>query len=358
MFNENFKKYRKLAGMTQEEVANFLMITPQAVSKWETGNGTPDISLLVPISEIFGISTDELLGNTAKTNAYISETRESDGETYEERYKKYQTLLKYNPTNANVLSKLLSVIAEWLTAEHEKMSKEKAEQLISTAEDYSERLRSKSNNTNMWTDSHGQLADVYMAAGDFVAAKKETEYLPSARYTKNRIAANIAHREKEYEKSRTLYRESITASLPYLFWDLERIAGTYNPAFGGDFKTNRHIIDSIYQTEYDIIRAIGGNHPVLLHHLCNASIRLAQRAVWDKNYERAFELLDEFIANARILHEETAINEVSPIISVSPVAAKPISKQSILFRLSWNAFNPIRKDTRFEKYIEEVNGWD
>lgn len=37
MFNDNFKKFRKLAGMTQEDVANFLMVTPQAVSKWETG---------------------------------------------------------------------------------------------------------------------------------------------------------------------------------------------------------------------------------------------------------------------------------------------------------------------------------
>jgi transcriptional regulator with XRE-family HTH domain len=102
MFNENFKKYRNLSGMTQEEVANFLFVTPQAVSKWETGNGTPDISLLVPIAEIFGISTDELLGNTARSYSFIAET---DGESYEERYEKYQNLLKYNPTNSTFFSK-------------------------------------------------------------------------------------------------------------------------------------------------------------------------------------------------------------------------------------------------------------
>lgn len=37
MFCDNFKKYRKQSGMTQEEVAKLLMVTPQAVSKWETG---------------------------------------------------------------------------------------------------------------------------------------------------------------------------------------------------------------------------------------------------------------------------------------------------------------------------------
>lgn len=351
MFNDNFKKFRKLAGMTQEDVANFLMVTPQAVSKWETGNGTPDISLLVPIAELFGISTDELLENTAKTDSFIAET---DCISYEERYSKYQNLLKYNPTNAEILLKLLSISAEWLHAERLTLSEEKKNQIVSSAEDYSERLRSKSDKVNTWTESHGIMSDVYASGENFAAAKKEAEYLPSARYTHARIAGNIAHREKEYEKSRDFYRKSVTDTLTYLFWDIERIAGTYNPA------TNRPMIDKIYQTEYDIIRAIGGDHSVILHHLCNASIRLAQRAVWGKDYERAFELLDEFVAAAKILHcgniDNTA--EYSPIISDDKATVKPISKESILCRLAWNAFNPIRKDPRFEKYIEEVNSWD
>ena len=351
MFNDNFKKFRKLAGMTQEDVANFLMVTPQAVSKWETGNGTPDISLLVPIAELFGISTDELLENTAKTDSFIAET---DCISYEERYSKYQNLLKYNPTNAEILLKLLSISAEWLHAERSTLSEEKKNQIVSSAEDYSERLRNRSDRVNAWTESHGIMSDVYASAENFSAAKKEAEYLPSARYTHARIAGNLAHREKEYEKSRDFYRKSVTDTLTYLFWDIERIAGTYNPA------TNRPMIDKINQTEYDIIRAIGGDHAVILHHLCNASIRLAQRAVWDKDHERAFELLDEFVAAAKILRcgniDNTA--EYSPIVSDDRATVKPISKESILCRLAWNAFNPIRKDPRFEKYIEEINSWD
>lgn len=357
MFNENFKKYRKLAGMTQEEVASFLMVTPQAVSKWETGNATPDISLLVPIAEIFGISTDELLGNTIKANGYLTESECSDG-TFEEKYKKYQSLLKYNPTNADILSKLLTITAEWLCSERGKMSPEKTEMLISAAEDYAERLRSKSDRCNMWAESHSQLADVYMSAGNFAAAKKEAEYLPSARYTQNRIKGNLAHREKDYEKSRDFYRESATESFIFLLWDLERIAGTYNPAFGGDFTTDRIIFDKIYRIEYDMIHALGTSHPAIMHHLCNASIRLAQRAVWDKDYDRAFELLDEFMSTARILKKGISESESSPAISNKTVAVKPISKGSILCRLSWNAFNPIRTDPRFEKYIEEIESWD
>ena len=44
------KKYRKEAGMTQEEMANRLGVTTPAVNKWENGNSRPDIELLAPIA--------------------------------------------------------------------------------------------------------------------------------------------------------------------------------------------------------------------------------------------------------------------------------------------------------------------
>lgn len=53
---------RKAKGLTQEELAVKLGVSPQAVSKWENNLSCPDISLLPEISKIFGISVDELLG--------------------------------------------------------------------------------------------------------------------------------------------------------------------------------------------------------------------------------------------------------------------------------------------------------
>ncbi len=48
--------------MTQEQLASRLNVTFQTVSKWETGVSSPDLSLIIPIIKIFGISADELLG--------------------------------------------------------------------------------------------------------------------------------------------------------------------------------------------------------------------------------------------------------------------------------------------------------
>lgn len=49
------KKYRKEAGMTQEEMANRLGVTTPAVNKWENSNSKPDIELLAPIARLLDI---------------------------------------------------------------------------------------------------------------------------------------------------------------------------------------------------------------------------------------------------------------------------------------------------------------
>ena len=57
---------RKAKGMTQEELANILGVSSQAVSKWENDASCPDISLLPRLAKELGLTTDELL--TGKSN--------------------------------------------------------------------------------------------------------------------------------------------------------------------------------------------------------------------------------------------------------------------------------------------------
>ena len=56
-------RYRKEKKWTQEEFANMIGVSPQAVSKWETGNGCPDISLLPIVASSLGIKMDQLFGH-------------------------------------------------------------------------------------------------------------------------------------------------------------------------------------------------------------------------------------------------------------------------------------------------------
>ncbi len=59
---------RKKNAVTQEEFAEYLGVTPQAVSKWENGTSCPDIMLLPKISEFLGVSIDELMGVKGSPN--------------------------------------------------------------------------------------------------------------------------------------------------------------------------------------------------------------------------------------------------------------------------------------------------
>lgn len=61
-FSEVFKKLRKEKDLTQEQIADILCISPQAVSRWECDTTYPDISLLPTIAEFFNVTVDELLG--------------------------------------------------------------------------------------------------------------------------------------------------------------------------------------------------------------------------------------------------------------------------------------------------------
>ena len=62
------KKKRKELGMTQEELASKLFVTEKAISRWETGRGFPDISLLLPLAEQLQIGVSELLNGEEKND--------------------------------------------------------------------------------------------------------------------------------------------------------------------------------------------------------------------------------------------------------------------------------------------------
>jgi len=60
-FNNKLYELRKQKGLSQEELAGRLNVSRQTISKWEVGESTPDMDNLVSISELFGVSLDELV---------------------------------------------------------------------------------------------------------------------------------------------------------------------------------------------------------------------------------------------------------------------------------------------------------
>ena len=72
----NILRYRKKSGLSQEELANQLGVTFQAVSKWENARSAPDISFLPIMADIFGCYIDELFSREVKTEIHYDHCAE------------------------------------------------------------------------------------------------------------------------------------------------------------------------------------------------------------------------------------------------------------------------------------------
>lgn len=105
-FNEQIQKLRKEKGLTQNDLAEKLFISYQAVSQWETGNTKPDIELLPRLAEIFEVSIDELFGveRNEQKEEYLGRVKNYDDDTLYivvAKGKDINTVLNLNSTIKN-----------------------------------------------------------------------------------------------------------------------------------------------------------------------------------------------------------------------------------------------------------------
>ena len=77
-FAEKLKELRKQKGISQEQLAEKIYVSRQAITKWESGNGIPDIENLIAISNLFNESLDSLLSeekSLVSKNEFLYESR-------------------------------------------------------------------------------------------------------------------------------------------------------------------------------------------------------------------------------------------------------------------------------------------
>ncbi len=112
------KEQRKLNNLTQEQLANLLSVSPQAVSRWENNMAMPDISQLIPLASIFQITTDELLEVDIKSNENhikdVIKRRFDYGKpghlSFEEKLYELRQEVRNHPTSIELKDTLLSAL--------------------------------------------------------------------------------------------------------------------------------------------------------------------------------------------------------------------------------------------------------
>lgn len=173
-FAETMKNLRKDRGNTQEELASHLKISVQAVSKWERGDGMPDIMLLPHIAAFYGTTVDFLLGcdpvrKQEKINDFVKTHNElhAQGKTAE-RLKLCENMQKIYPNDETVRYYLMRALQNGYIDERFDDIVMLGEQLL------------KSTNAEYKTGAIRGLCFTYLHKGDRKKALRYAKMMPPA----------------------------------------------------------------------------------------------------------------------------------------------------------------------------------
>ena len=253
------KKYRKEAGMTQEEMANRLGVTTPAVNKWENSNSKPDIELLAPIARLLDISLDTLLSFHEKlSDTEIEEIirkmdRMFSEEGYEKTYEWALRLIKEYP-NCNMLIWQTAVMLDARRITDKCTNQEKYDKQINAWYE----LALHDENEEIQHHAADSLFGFYLRKKDYTKAEKYENIIFSGFSTLNFVLSTMAG---------LALRENDIGYARFLSGKVQAVAHTlemgkyneYSPMLDivcagkdveGTYKVVKHLLDNV-GTMYD-----------------------------------------------------------------------------------------------------------
>ncbi len=194
--SENLKKFRLLKNLTQEDVAEYLGITPQSISKWERAECYPDITFLPALANIFETSVDVLLGmdiirnEQTVHNIHKSATECQKKGNYASAEKIYRDALKIYPNNAGILLGLAGVLA----------LSDKTDEAITLMEHALPLCKSEKQKST----TRAALCFLYMKCGRKDKAEQLAASLPHTRESREKIQPLISQKLDNSEIDRNI----------------------------------------------------------------------------------------------------------------------------------------------------------
>ena len=208
------KRLRKERNLTQEELAEQLGVTFQAVSKWENEYGMPDISQVVPLATVFNVSTDVLFGIYGTSDAeevdkiikeaYSKITYPTTRECIWQCYDVLQKGVAKYPNNTLLLSQCLEKGVSLAYPENDVYDSENGEAIYKECILEANIVIKYSKSTTDILRAHMIMVLLHSAYGNFDAAKTHANEFPwRADMTIHEMNAYISHFEKDYSAEGT-----------------------------------------------------------------------------------------------------------------------------------------------------------
>ncbi len=240
----NIRTYRKNKGFTQEELAGLLGVTSQAVSRWESEAGFPDLGLIIPIAQVLGITTDTLLGydkanqDDAITKRIFDElaTMSDESDRWGNALKRCDFLCEEttkHPTNYAVQVEYVQQVAHLsMLVDLEGFLKDQPDRYGKL---YTDGIRKGiqvvrySNDRELIDKAHYALAWIYIHKQDYENAREHIEMLPSlaSNRVKESIHMELTYFERGFEEMKDVIAETSKVLFHVIGKQLQVISQNY-----------------------------------------------------------------------------------------------------------------------------------
>lgn len=365
------RRLRRERGMTQDELAEILGVTFQAVSKWENDTGMPDISQVVPLAAFFGVTTDTIFGvgeissdddAVQIRSEAMKKTKYGVLETYLTAY----TTLKEgingkHPNNLLLLNAASQLGLSLVLPENGWMyAGEQAEQISQETERFINRIINYSNSSSDILSARQRLIFLYCARREFERAEAEAYKFPvRSDLTLESNLARVNEQRGEYDKVIAELCTDIDYALQHIEDDIARLGQAY-------MKENR--LDEaaqVYEILFDVMKAIFRNECPWPYHDFDSGdcyFLLAEVYLKQNKPELALDTLEKAVRYAELLEKNKDENHTSaslgilhrsPLLQESEIA---LESESSLLRdhENWNKLRDKLTDPKFDTLKDDM----
>lgn len=377
------RRLRKERNLTQEELAEQLNITYQAVSRWENGTGMPDISQIVPLSNVFGVTTDVLFGKDGadgdeevtnfirKAEMRISNRPEEGISRFMHRKsccEDVQKMLAVYPNNYKLICCSLAFIVYLLwDYTEEQFADEIADKESEMKAWENEGIRQAHIVLNYCTDSeclneaNRWLVSIYRIMKDYAKAEEHAKKLTENRCRYLAIVYDDMGRTDDAMKqfSLNIYHTSlhnISVDFPllgYLYWK----QGKYEEAY---------TCYRFYPDIYDMMFGESENEvPFYINYSTHPSYDwCANSCVHLGRYDEAMDWLEKWLRYERRNAEVFNVITESQLpylhgLTFASADEQPYPRYNrITPSLAWDSFDPIRETERFKAIAADAEAFE
>jgi transcriptional regulator with XRE-family HTH domain len=344
----NLKRLRRERDLTQDELAGFLGISFQAISKWERGDGYPDITFLPVLANFFNVTIDELVGmdeirsaeRIGKIHAQWKENN-ANGKNAENILLMRETLKVY-PNDYLCMVQLVTSLEKCKSAPEE-TARNRAEAI-----ELSERIIEHCPDTEIRNAVLFNICHSYWKSGDTEKAVKRARQLPTIYKTQENALVLFLKGEKRI----SVGQQAVIAIIFSLFQQVLAMADTEHYSF----EEKIVLLKKCCETADSLLE--NNDVPAVLRCKVSALMKAADIALEHGSQDAAIGLLQSAADNAlksiRIPQSSKPESLLANGIEVESVTTGDFQRLRMSTMLLDQKYDSLRADIRFKKICKMV----